>query len=147
MTKSFGLAAREAVGDVDDRLPFNFEGTEEQLYAYLPQSGQLVLLLGALNDYAADQERAAVVLDVFWSLLEEETANLLRRRLRDRQDSFGLADVMAIVQWIVEEAAARPTESSLASLPSRATSGHLSTGGAPRKASSRSRSPRPVSAT
>jgi hypothetical protein len=147
MSKEFTLAVQEANGQVDETLPFTMQGDDTQLYAFVPTEGQMVLLVGAMNEYSSADQQAAVVLDVFWSLLEDNTAKVIRGRLRDREDTFGLADVMNIIEWIVEESAARPTQSSLASTPSRATSGHLSTGGAPRRASTRSRSPRPVSAT
>lgn len=146
MSKEFALAVQETNGDVDEKLPFTMQGDDTQLYAYLPTEGQLALVVGAMGDMAPEQQ-AAQVMSTFWSLLDEQSAVVLRRRLADRHDSFGIADVLNIIEWIVEEAAARPTQSSLASTPSRATSGHLSTGGVPRKASTRSRSPRPVSAT
>jgi hypothetical protein len=146
MTKSFALAVAEANGDVEDALPFEMEGSDEQLYAYRPTEGQMILLLGAMSEYSTGGQQAAIVLDVFWSLLDPHTATVLRGRLRDREDTFGLQDIMNIIEWIVEESAARPTKSSLASLPSRATTGHLSTGGAPRPRSTRSRSA-PIAST
>lgn len=147
MSKEFTLAVQEANGQVDEALPFTIQGDDTQLYAYLPSEGQLVLVMGAMSDLAEPQQQAATVLDTFWSLLDDHSRQVLRRRLADRHDSFGIGDILNIVEWLVEEAAARPTQSSLASMPSRATSGHLSTGGAQRRASTRSRSPRPVSAT
>lgn len=148
MSKTFALsvAAANGVDPADEAMPFELEGTEEQLYAYQPTEGQLVLLLGAMNEYASNQQQAATVLDVFWSLLSDETGAVLKRRLRDRHDTFGLQDIMNIIEWIVEETAAHPTKSSLVSLPSRATSGHLSTGAVPRKRSTRSPS-RPIAST
>lgn len=148
MSKTFALSVAAANGDdpVDEAMPFMLEGTDAQLYAYQPTEGQLVLLLGAMNEYASNEQQAATVLDVFWSLLEEDTVGVLKRRLRDRHDTFGLQDIMNIIEWIVEETSARPTRPSLASLPSRATSGHLSTGAVPRKRSTRSPS-RPIAST
>jgi hypothetical protein len=146
MSKTFNLAVAEANETDEDRLPFKMQGSDDQLYAYKPTEGQLVLLLGVMSDFESPEKAASTVLDVFWSLLEEESAGLLRKRLRDRHDTFALADIMNIIEWIVEESAARPTQSSLVSLPSRATSGHLSTGGAPRSRSTRSRSA-PIAST
>jgi hypothetical protein len=148
MSKTFALSVAAANGDdpVDDAMPFMLEGTDDQLYAYQPTEGQLVLLLGAMNEYASGEQQAATVLDVFWGLLSEDTAGTLKRRLRDRHDTLGLQDIMNIIEWIVEETSARPTKLSLASQPSRATSGHLSTGGVQRKRSTRSPS-RPIAST
>jgi hypothetical protein len=149
MSKSFALsvAAANAEDDVDDApMPFTIEGSEEQLFAYQPTEGQLVLLVGVMSDFESPQEQASTVLDVFWGLLQDDTAKALKRRLRDRHDTFGLADIMNIIEWIVEETSARPTRPSLASVPSRATNGHLSTGGVQRKARARSTS-RPIAST
>jgi hypothetical protein len=147
VAKNFNLAVSEANGsDESAPLPFTMQGSDEQLYAYRPTEGQLVLLMGVMSEFESPEQQAATVLDVFWSLLDEETSSILRRRLRDRNDSFALRDIMNIIEWVVEETAARPTQSSLDSRPSRATSGHLSTGGAPRKARTRSSS-RPIAST
>lgn len=148
MSKNFTLAAQAALEPEDERkLPFQMAGDDTQLYAYEPSEGQLLILLGAIgSDSRSDAERSAEVLEVFWSVLSDETSRHLRGRLMDRRDAFGLGDVVHIIEWIVEEAAAHPTQSSPASLPTRATSGHLSTGGAPRGRSTRSRSA-PVAST
>jgi hypothetical protein len=147
MSKSFALAVAEANGQVEDALPFQMEGDDTQLYAYLPGEGQLVLLMGIVGGGQDAQSTATTVLEIFWSLMEPDTARVLRRRLADRTDSFGVGDVMNIVEWLVEEAAARPTQSSSASTPSRTTSGQRSTASARPRASTRSRSPRTASAT
>lgn len=147
MTKSFALATAKATGKkaADDRLPFQMEGDDTQLYAYAPSEGQLVLLLGITED--GGLEAASEVMNVFWESLEEDTAEHLRARLRARTDPFGLMDVMNIIEWLVEEAAARPTTPPPASTPSRRQSGPPSTGTARQRASTRSTSRRTASAT
>ncbi|MET0711941.1 MAG: hypothetical protein ABWZ30_05505 [Jiangellaceae bacterium] len=148
MSKNFELAAAGAVGDEDEApLPFTIADDETQLWAFRPTQGQMVLLLGAAGSSTSDDsERAGQILDVFWELLDEDTARHLRGRLASRHDSFGMQDILNIMQWLAEEAAARPTRPSLASLPSRATSGRTSTGGVQRVRSTRSRSA-PVAST
>jgi hypothetical protein len=147
MSKSFSLAAEEATGTADDRLDFTMEGDDTQLYAYLPSEGQMVLLLGVASDLTDAGSASAAVLDVFWELLEEDTRRHLRRRLLSRTDQFGLGDIMNIIEWLVEEAAARPTTPSSASTPSRGTTGRRSTATSRQQASTRSTSPRTASAT
>lgn len=149
MTKNFELAAAGADGADEDEaaLPFTIADDDTQLWAYRPTQGQMVLLLGAAGSSTADDsERAGQVLDVFWELLDEDTARHLRGRLASRHDTFGMQDILNIMQWLAEEAAARPTKPSLASLPSRATNGRTSTGGVQRVRSTRSRSA-PVAST
>lgn len=151
MTKSFTLAAAEANGQGDDRLPFQVEGDDTQLYAYLPTEGQMVLMLGVITDLAGDADMqtdaAAEVLAVFWELMDAETRTHLRRRLRSREDRFALRDVMNIIEWLTEEAGARPTTPSSGSTSSPGTTGNRSTARARQRASTRSPSPRTGSAT
>jgi hypothetical protein len=146
MSKSFALAVAEANGAVEDALPFQMEGDDTQLYAYPPGEGQLVLLMG-LTGNQNPVALASTVLDVFWELMTEDTARVLKRRLNDRSDPFGIQDVMHIIEWLIEEVTGRPTQSSSASTPSRTTSGRRSTATARQRASTRSTSPRAASAT
>lgn len=147
MSKSFALAAEEASGTADERLDFTIDGDDTQLYAYLPSEGQMVLLLGVASESTDPGAASAAVMDVFWELLEEDTRRHLRRRLLARTDTFGLGDIMNIIEWLVEESAARPTTPSSGSTPSPGSTGRPSTASARQRASSRSTSPRTASAT
>lgn len=147
MSKSFALAAEEANGTAEEALPFTMDGDDTQLYAYLPGEGQMVLLLGVASELSDPGASSAAVMDVFWELLSEDTRRHLRRRLLSRTDPFGLADIMNIIEWLVEESTARPTTPSSASTSSQETTGRRSTGTARQRASTRSTSPRTASAT
>ena len=147
MGKNFALAVDAAEATEERRMPFQVGTDDTQLYAYEPSQGQLLLLMGAVgSEPRSEAERSADILEVFWSVLDPDTARHLKARLMTRTDPFGLADIVHIIEWIVEETAAHPSQSSLASVPTRATSGHLSTGGVPRARSTRSRSA-PVAST
>jgi hypothetical protein len=141
MAKSFRLAAERSVeGETLEPLDFTVEGTEETLYAFPPSEGQLVLLTAAAGARDATRQ-SAEFMDTFWSLLDEETTDILRSRMLDPGDTFGLTDVMHIIQWLSEEAAARPTESSGGSTLSPRSTGNRSTVRARARASTRSPSP------
>ncbi len=141
MGKSFHLAAERAVdGEVVTQLDFTVEGTEETLYAFLPSEGQLVLLTAAAGAREATTQ-AAEFMDTFWSLLDERAAGILRARMLDPFDPFGLNDVMNIIAWLSEVAAARPTGSSGGSTRSPSSTGNRSTARARQRASTRSTSP------
>lgn len=147
MVKSFELSAAEAAGALEDALPFQMEGSDEQLYAYRPTEDQLVMLMGAAGPTARVEQMAGAFMELFWSLLEDETRAHLHARLADRLDPFGLRDIMNIVEWLVEETTGFPTPPSPASTRSRSTSGQRSTATPRPRASTRSRSPRTASAT
>ena len=143
MTKAFTSAARQEEPDA----PLEFTLDDEKYQIFPPKDGQLALVMASMSDYAEDGEGVSTFINTFFALLEEDTKHALRRRLMDREDTFGVEQMMEILMWSVEEAAARPTKSSSASTASRATSGGRSTGGARRTGATRSGSRSPVSAT
>jgi hypothetical protein len=149
--KSFELAAADAAGIDTDRMPFKMAGDDTQLYAYRPTEGQMVLLLGLVDIDETDMQKgvgaAADLMGVFWESLDEDTAGHLRRRMRSRTDRFGMGDVMNIIEWLVEEASARPTTPPSGSTSSPGSTGTRSTASARQKASTRSPSRRTASAT
>lgn len=154
--KSFTLAATEAADSESpqdaERLPFQMEGDDAQLYAYRPQQGQLALLIDLqdISESTPTEEVAAAagdVMGVFWELMDTDTRKHLRRRLRSRTDAFDIPDIMNIIEWLVEEAAARPTTPPSGSTRSPGPTGQRSTGRARQRASTRSPSARTGSAT
>ncbi len=149
MSKSFALAAKRAAGDQveDTSLPFNIEGTEQELYIRPPKEGQIALVMSVMGGLADGTEQVATVINVFMNMLDADSAQIIKRRLLDIDDEFDLEDVMAILEWAVEEAAARPTRSPSGSTGSQRSPGKSSTDGAPVRALTRSRSPRTASAT
>lgn len=147
MAKSFRLAAARSLdGEVVEKLDFTIDGTEETLYAYPPSEGQLVLLTAA-SGARQQQRQISEFMDVFWSLVDEDTENILRDRLSDPYDTFGVQDILNIIEWLSEEAAARPTQPSSGSTPSQRSDGTRSTAPARRRASTRSPSRQIGSAT
>lgn len=143
MTKAFTSAARQEEPDVP--LEFTLDG--ETYHIYPPKDGQLALVMASMSDYADDGEGVATFINTFFALLDDETNHALHRRLMDREDTFGVEQMMEILMWVVEESTDRPTKSSPASTASRTASGGRSTGGARRTGSTRSGSRSPVSAT
>jgi len=143
MTKAFTSAARQE--EPDAPLPFTLD--DENYVIFPPKDGQLALIMAGMSDTADDGEGVSTFINTFFALLDEDSGHALKRRLMDREDSFGVEKMMEILMWTVEEAAARPTKSSSASTASRTTSGQRSTGGARRTGSTRSGSRSPVSAT
>lgn len=145
MTKAFTTAARQDNQESDAPLEFTLD--DEQFHIYPPKEGQLALIMASMSDYAEDGEGVATFINTFFGLLDDDTRHALRRRLMDRDDDFGVEQMMEILMWATEEMAGRPTKSSPASTASRAANGQRSTGGARRTGSTRSTSRSPVSAT
>jgi len=148
MVKEFALALeREISEEPDELLPFTMQGDDTQLFALVPTEADVALAAGALSQYAEDGEKVVAILDLFWSLMTEDTTRHLRRRLRDRKDRFGVGDVMNVLEWLIEERTGRPTKPSSGSTASQPSTGARSTVNSQRKASTRSRSRQTASAT
>lgn len=148
MVKEFALALEREIDDEpDEQMPFTMADDDTQLYALMPTESDVALAAGALSQYAEDGEKVVAVLDLFWSLMTEDTARHLRRRLRDRKDRFGVPDIMNVLEWIIEERTGRPTKPSSGSTASPPSTGARSTANSRPKASTRSRSRQTASAT
>lgn len=146
MSKSFAVAVKRADEEPVEALAFNVEGTDQELYIRPPKEGQIALVMSVMGGYAEGSDQVATVINVFMNMLDEDSAGVIKRRLLDTDDDFDLEDVMEILQWAVEEAAARPTQSSPASTPSRRSSGRRSTAPVPVRGLTRSPSPSTASA-
>jgi hypothetical protein len=148
MVKEFALALERELDPQDpEMLPFQMAGDEAQLFAYRPTEADVALAASAMSAYAEDGEKVVAVLDLFWQLMEEDTARHLRRRLRDRKDPFGVGDVMNILEWVIEEMTGRPTKPSSGSTALQPSTGARSTASSRPRASTRSRSRQTGSAT
>lgn len=148
MVKEFAIALeRELDDEPDELMPFTMADDDTELFALKPTESDVALVAGAMSQYAEDGEKIVAILDLFWSLMDEATARHLRRRMRNRKDSFGPGDILNIMEWIVEETTGRPTKPSSVSTPSRPRTGDRLTATSRPKASTRSRSRQTDSAT
>jgi hypothetical protein len=148
MSKEFVVAAKAASGEAVKALPFHLaDDPDVELRIHPPKPAQMALLAAATSEMTAENETVATFITTFFSMLDVDSARYIRGRMFDREDSFDVEDLMGIMMWAAEEAAARPTESSPGSSPSPATSGPRSAGPARRRASTRSRSASTSSAT
>jgi hypothetical protein len=144
--KEFTSAAKAAVSDDDEDI-ITFKVDDAEVRAYPPSPGQLAMMFTSMGDYSTDPKKIAGVIDFILGLLDEDSSQLLGARLMDRRDPFELDQLTAIMEWLVEEWSARPTQPSPASTPSRSSTGRRSTGSVHKMASTRSVSPSVASAT
>lgn len=128
--KTFAAAVRRA--DEDDPFeefqiedPSSPDGTVTLRY-YLPDDGQLALLLSAVGKHASVMTQIAGAIDFFTAVLEEDSRSYVVERLMDRRDPFGLEQVTEIMEWMTEEWVARPTQRSSESSQSPPTAGKKS---------------------
>jgi hypothetical protein len=134
--KEFTTAAQSVDAQPDEVMEFTIDGQECQ--AFQPSNGQLAVLLASISSTQQWTNQVAGVINFFDAVLDEESSAYVTRRLLDRRDPFGIDDVQAIIEWMVEEWSARPTPQPSGSTPSRPRGGAKSTARTPRSTSSTS---------
>lgn len=124
--KEFITAAIEAAGEDEEFLEFNVDGV--LCRAYRPNDGQIAVLMATTSaKHLSEAEMVAGVINFFVAVLDDDTHNYLVTKLLDHKDKFGINEVQEIIQWMIEEWSARPTQSSPGSTPSPPKGGRKST--------------------
>ena len=144
------LTEGEEVAPVE--YPFDFDIVERdpetddvidtvKCYAREPGEGEIIILMtDVLGRRADDSHKLAGIIDFLTDVLDETSRHYVVGRLLDIRDPFGLADLMPILDWMVETWSGRPTRQPSDYLPSRKTGGRNSTRPTSKSTSSGSRS-------
>lgn len=122
--KEFTTAVERSTDD-DTKIEFKIDG--EDVVAFLPQGGQLAMLLASVGRGQTEEQRIAGYINFFVNVLDKKAANLVERRLLDREDPFGIDQVEEILDWLVLEWSAHPTQSPSGSASSPQDAGQNST--------------------
>jgi hypothetical protein len=112
--KEFTTAVREVTEDSKD-IPFTLDGKE--LIAHYPKDGQLAMLMVSIGRHRSQAEQIAGVIDFFVEVLDRESHEHIVNRLLDGDDPFGLEEITAIMEWMIEEWTGRPTQPLSVSTP------------------------------
>jgi hypothetical protein len=142
--KEFSTAVNAAL-EPQELVPFMVDGVE--LHAYYPTEGQIAVATAAMTAYSKDYEKVAAIINFFVGVLDEKSHQHLVGRLLDRNDTFGADEVNNIMEWLIEEWTARPTQSPSGSTASPSNGGRKSTGSARSRVLTPSNSGQTVSAT
>lgn len=105
--KEFTTQVREVVED-EKVMKFKVDGHE--LVAHYPKDGQLAMLMVAVGRHRTESEQIGGVIDFFVQVMDRESHTYIVDRLLDYEDEFGLAEVTAIMEWMIEEWTGRPTQ-------------------------------------
>lgn len=91
----------------------------------------------------SDRGEAALdfVTDMLEMMLDPESMDVVRRRMKDQADPIGLTDLTDIMQWLIGRYAGRPTQSPPPSTDGSSGDGPSSTDGAPPATSTPTSSP------
>lgn len=152
MGRDFQLAAVEAKTDdeevwIDFRLPSKDGKTMEEFFSRFPDATQIALYYAAFGQDATASDTMNATVQFLRDVLWEQSYTTIMRRLHDRKDGVTLDVLQQVLEYLFEEVAGRPIQPSSASSPSRTPGGPTSTAKPRPTAQTRSRSPRPASAT
>jgi hypothetical protein len=125
--RDFKSPATSGESGLGNGEPITFTIDGDEVTAYPPKDGQMMLFMAAQAEGRDVTVGIAAIVDFLDGIFNENGRVLLRRRLMDREDTFGMAQVMDIISYLFEEWTARPTESPRGSTPSRPTTGRKST--------------------
>lgn len=125
--REFTTAAKAVIDDGDT---FGHEITtkvDDYEVTFMPcTEGQLAMLLG--TDGVPINEKIATAINFFFGVLKDaRSVDHFKQRLWDRSDPFGPSEVSEIVQDLIEEWSANPTQSSSDSTGSPPSTGASST--------------------
>lgn len=140
--KEFTTAARRsAPAAIDGSEPIQFTVDGEEFTAYPPTPGQFMMLMSAQAKGRDEVESVASIIDFLDGILDDNAQAMFRRRLLDRNDPFDFDTITTIMEGLIEEWSARPTQSPSASPSSQANGGRKSTARRPSRASTSPASP------
>jgi hypothetical protein len=124
--KEFSTAA-EKQDETTDEADLIFMLDDHEMRAYKPTEGQFALVMMALGRHASNTEQFAGVIDFFVNVLDGPSQQYVMDRMASRENVIPMEDIVAMLEWMVEEWGGRPTQSPSASTPSRRSGGRKST--------------------
>lgn len=112
--KEFVTAYREieTEGDEDGKDVVVFVVDGRQMKAYPPTEGQLAFMMAMLGRGQTNEQRLASILNLMFSVLEEEDRDYLEARLleRDPKKRLNMETLNDIFEYIMGEWFGRPTQ-------------------------------------
>lgn len=127
-----------------------FMHDDTEVTFYIPDSGQLAVMLAMRNRAGENVDTAEVLIEFMFEIMEDETHRYFRSRLMARKDPFGLegeGGLFEIFEYLAEEWSGKDSKSPQDYLKSQSETGRSSTGSSRAKASTSSGSRRPASST
>lgn len=124
--KEYVTAAKRHDSNTDSKR-IEFKVDDRECVAFMPEPGQIAMLIAALGNHETEWNQVAGIINFLMAVLDKDTHTYLAGRLLDRKDPFDLPQVREIVEDMIEEWAARPTESPSDSTGQQQSGGSTST--------------------
>jgi hypothetical protein len=140
--KEFITAAKDDIGVVNEDEAITFKHDGREVTFYQPSTGQVAIMM-AMSGRDMKGKEAGTFINLFFGMMEEDTARYFESRLMDRTDSFDLdseGGIFDIWTELSEEWSARPTKEPADFQPPQRATGKRSTAPTRAKGSTSSRS-------
>lgn len=96
--------------DADDRDRFlKMRLDDDVLYAQRPSKGAWTLLLGSVSRSADQSDRTQAMLDVVFSVFDEQSQYIIKQRLLNPGDRFDADDLAKIMETLIRKWAPNPS--------------------------------------
>lgn len=96
--------------DEDDRDRFlKMRLDEDILFAQRPSKGAWTLLLGSVSRSADQSDRTQAILDVVFSVFDEQSQYIIKSRLLNPSDKFDADDLATIMETLIRKWAPNPS--------------------------------------
>lgn len=110
---------------IGEELPVLLD--DHELVLIPPTPEQYILLLAGMEASTSQHDYMAGAINFIFGLVEGDDRRYLYSRLRDRDDDFGLDELLELIEYATEEWGGRPTEPSSDSSGRRQPTGKTST--------------------
>lgn len=124
--KEFTRSAQQDDSPLGDE-PLEFTIGGDEFIVYPPTTAMFALFLASQADNRSIPDQMAGVVDMIDNLLEPSQRSTFHKRLLDREHPLDFDVLQEIIEWMLEEWSARPTQQSSDSSSSRKTAGRKST--------------------
>jgi hypothetical protein len=127
--KEFVTAAKDGFGEVDDEDAIVFKHDDREVTFFKPATGQMAIMMAMAGRDMGSKE-AGQFINLFFSLMDDDTSRYFESRLMDRKDPFDLdseGGIFDIWYELGEEWSARPTKKPADYQPPRRATGKPST--------------------
>lgn len=141
--KEFYTAAKDTLGEVNEDDYIIFKHDDREVTFFQPSAGQLAVMLNVMNASEDDPQAAGAFIQLFFSMMDDDSLRYFQNRLMDRKDTFDLGGdggMFNIFKGLSEEWSARPTKRPSDYQPPRRATGSKSTASTRVKASTSSTS-------
>lgn len=135
--------AKDSLGDVNEDDLITFKHDETEVTFYQPSAGQLAIMSNLVQGARQDPAAAGTFIQLFFSMMEEETLYHFQSRLMDRKDPFDIettGGILDIFKLLVGEWSGKATKRPSDFQPPRRATGRSSTAPTRVKASTSSTS-------